>query len=157
MAKKFTASAETLRPDVKYGNKAISKFVNCLMLKGKKSIAEKIFYTSMDIIEKKMKNEKPNEVFIQALDNLKPDIEVRSRRVGGQTYQVPTQVNAKRRQSLAIKWLLDVARKKKGRPMADRLAAEIMNAYNKEGDAITKRANVHKMAEANKLFAHFAW
>ncbi len=157
MAKRFTASEKTLKPDAKYGNKVISKFINCLMQKGKKSIAEKVFYDSMEIVAKKVKDEKPGDIFLKALENVKPDIEVRSRRVGGQTYQVPTPVSAKRRQALAMKWLLEIARKKKGRPMAERLAGEIINAFNKEGEAITKRANVHKMAEANKLFAHFAW
>lgn len=157
MSKKHTASDKILKPDSKYGNKVISKFINALMHEGKKSVAEKIFYDAMDFLEDKMKGKKPNEVFLQAVENLKPDIEVRSKRVGGQTYQVPVPVNAKRRQSLAMKWLLEVARAKKGRPMAERLAAEVMNAFKKEGDAITKRENVHKMAEANKLFAHFAW
>jgi small subunit ribosomal protein S7 len=157
MAKKTTASVATLKPDVKYGSKVISKFINCLMYEGKKSTAEKVFYDALDVLGKKMKDEKPEEVFLKALDNLKPEIEVRSKRVGGQTYQVPMPVSPKRRQALAIKWLLEVARGKKGRAMAQKLADEVIAAYKKEGDAMTKRENVHKMAEANKLFAHFAW
>jgi small subunit ribosomal protein S7 len=157
MAKRTTASVAMLKPDVKYGNKVIAKFINCLMYEGKKTVAESIFYDALDALGKKIKDEKPEDVFLKALENLKPEIEVRSKRVGGQTYQVPMPVSPKRRQALAMKWLREVARGKKGRTMAQKLADEIIAAYKKEGDAITKRENVHKMAEANKLFAHFAW
>ncbi len=157
MSKKFTASKETLKPDVRYNDIVVSKFINCLMLQGKKSTAERIFYNAMDIIGKKVKEPKPVEVFRTALDNVKPEIEVRSKRVGGQTYQVPCPVSPKRRQSLGIKWIIGATRSKKGKPIAERLATELMNAFNKEGDSITKRENIHKMAEANRLFAHFAW
>jgi len=157
MAKKTTASVAILKPDVRHSSKVISKFINCMMYEGKKTVAERIFYDALDALGKKIKDEKPEEVFQKALDNLKPEIEVRSKRVGGQTYQVPMPVSPKRRQALAMKWLLGVARGKKGRTMAQKLADEIIAAYKKEGDAITKRENVHKMAEANKLFAHFAW
>lgn len=157
MRKKRTASEKTLKPDVRFGDKIVSKFINCVMLEGKKSTAEKVFYDAIDIIGKKIKKPEPIEVFRTALENVKPEIQVRSRRVGGQTYQVPMAVSARRRQSLAIKWIVDAARSKKGKPMAVKLANEIVAAFNKEGDAITKRENVHKMAEANRLFAHFAW
>ncbi len=157
MPKKFTASQKTLKPDVRFGDLIVSKFINCLMLQGKKSTAEKVFYGALDIIGGKINEPEAIEVFRTALENVRPEIEVRSRRVGGQTYQVPCPVNAKRKQSLAIKWLITATRSKKGKPMAQRLATEIINAFKKEGDAVTKRENVHKMAEANRLFAHFAW
>jgi len=157
MAKKFTASAQQLKPDSKFGSLLASKFINCMMWEGKKSVAQRVFYDAMEIIEKKMKDVPPKEVFETALGNVKPYIEVRSKRVGGATYQVPMQVNQKRQQSLAIRWILEAARAKKGRPMAQRLADEFMAAYKKEGAAMTTRENIHRMAEANKAFAHFAW
>ena len=155
--KKPTASAETLKPDPRYKDKLVSKFINCIMHKGKKSVAQGIFYRTMDIIEQKIKGKEPLEVFKTAVENIKPLIEVRSKRVGGATYQVPIEVSRKRQLSLAIRWILDAARAKKGRPMAERLADELMAAHNKEGGAYTTRENVHRMAEANKAFAHFAW
>jgi small subunit ribosomal protein S7 len=127
------------------------------MLDGKKSVAHRVFYDAMDRIEKKITDAPPNEVFETALSNIKPEIEVRSKRVGGANYQVPMQVNPKRRQSLAIRWLLAATRKKAGRPMSHRLADELMAAYRKEGDAMQQREMVHRMADANKAFAHFAW
>jgi len=157
MAKKFTASAQQLKPDSKYGSLLASKFINCMMWEGKKSVAQRVFYDAMAIIEKKMKDVPPKDVFETAISNVKPYIEVRSKRVGGATYQVPMQVNQKRQQSLAIRWILEAARSKKGRPMAQRLAEELMAAYKKEGAAMTTRENIHRMAEANKAFAHFAW
>ena len=155
--KKPTASAETLKADSRYKDKLVSKFINCLMHCGKKSTAETAFYGAMDIIEQKMKGKDPLEVFKGAVENVKPMIEVRSKRVGGATYQVPMEVNRKRQQSLAIRWILDATRAKKGRPVCERLAEELMAASNKEGAAYTTRDNVHRMAEANKAFAHFAW
>ena len=157
MAKKFTASVEQLKPDPKFGNKLVSKFVNCLMWDGKKSISQQIFYDAMDIIGKKVKDAEPLEVFEKAINNVKPMIEVRSKRVGGSSYQVPMQVNPRRQQTLAFRWILASCRGKKGKPMSQRLAAELMDAYNETGNAIMTRDNVHKMAEANKAFAHFAW
>jgi len=157
MAKKFTASAKQLKPDPKFGNILAAKFINCMMWRGKKSVAQRTFYEALEIIGKRVKDTPPIEVFQTALENVKPYIEVRSKRVGGATYQVPMQVSQKRRQSLAIRWLLQVARAKKGRPMAARLAEELLAAYRREGAAVTMRQNVHKMAEANKAFAHFAW
>jgi small subunit ribosomal protein S7 len=157
MAKKFTASVETLKPDPKFGNVLAAKFINCMMWQGKKSVAQRIFYDALEIIAKKVKDAEPIVVFETALNNVKPYLEVRSKRVGGATYQVPMQVNRKRQQSLAIRWILGAARDKGGKAMCIRLADELMAAYRKEGTAMTTRENVHKMAEANKAFAHFAW
>lgn len=157
MAKKFTASSSQLRPDAVYNSKLVGKFINCLMHDGKKSIANKVFYDSMDIIKGRLKDVEPLEVFETAINNVKPQLEVRSKRVGGASYQVPMQVRPKRQQSLAFRWILVSARSKKGKPMKVRLAAELMDAYKKEGAAMTTRENVHRMAEANKAFAHFAW
>ena len=128
-----------------------------MMWQGKKAAAQRVFYGAMDLIAEKVKDAQPLEVFTQAVDNVKPRIEVRSKRVGGATYQVPMQVNEKRRLSLAIRWILEAARGRKGKPMADRLAEELLAAYKREGTAIQTRENVHRMAEANKAFAHFAW
>lgn len=158
--KRFTASTEQLRGDPRYDNRLASKFINCLMRKGEKSVAQRVFYGAMDRIAKKITDVSPLEVFETAVDNVKPEIEVRSRRVGGANYQVPMQVSSKRRQSLAIRWILDATRsnrRRQGRPMADQLANELMAAYRKEGDAMSTRENVHRMADANKAFAHFAW
>ena len=157
MAKRFTASAIQLKPDPRYDSKLVSKFVNCLMCDGKKSVAQRVFYSAMDIIAKRLPDEEPLNVFTQAVDNVKPGIEVRSKRVGGATYQVPTPVNSKRQQTLSIRWLLEVACSKKGRPIDVRLADEFIAAHRREGAAMTKRENVHRMADANKAFAHFAW
>ncbi len=155
--KRFTSSASTLRPDPKYHSKLVSKFINCIMVDGKKWASRRIFYDAMDIIAKKIKDEPPVEVFKKAIENAKPLIEVRSKRVGGATYQVPMQVNSKRQLSLAIRWIRDSIRSGKGQPMATRLANEILAAYRGEGTAMTTRENIHRMAEANKAFAHFAW
>jgi len=155
--KKFTASEDMLKPDPRFNSKLVSKFVNCLMWDGKKAVAQKIFYGAMDSVTKKMKDVPPLEVFETAISNIKPYVEVRSRRVGGANYQVPMQVNKKRQQSLAFRWLLAACRDAGGRPMAHRLADELMAAYKKEGNAMKKRDDTHRMAEANKAFAHFAW
>jgi small subunit ribosomal protein S7 len=154
---KRTASAETLKPDPRYNNKLASKFINCLMWQGKKATAMRIFYGALDQIKKRMPNEEPIEVFVQAVEHVKPTVEVRSKRVGGATYQVPMQVNKTRQQSLALRWIIGAARGKVGRPMYLRLADELMAAYRREGEAMTKRENTIKMAEANKAFSHFAW
>ncbi|MFO0901409.1 MAG: 30S ribosomal protein S7 [Pirellulales bacterium] len=153
----ITASSSTLKPDPVYKSLLASKFVNCLMYDGKKAVAQRLFYDALDIIKNKLPDRDPIEVFTQAVENVKPYIEVRSRRVGGAAYQVPMQVNRNRQQSLAIRWLLLACREKKGRPMALKLAEELMAAYNREGAAVTRRENVHRMADANKAFAHFAW
>ena len=156
MAKR-TASAETLKPDPRYHSVLASKFTNCLMWGGKKATAHRIFYGAMDQIKKRMPDMNPIDVFTQAVENVKPTVEVRSKRVGGATYQVPMQVNRTRQQSLAIRWLIGAARSKAGRPMFLRLADEFMAAYRREGEAMTKRENTIKMADANKAFSHFAW
>ncbi|HUW83772.1 MAG TPA: 30S ribosomal protein S7 [Phycisphaerae bacterium] len=155
--KKWTKSEEQLLPDARYSSKLVSKFINCLMAKGKKSVATRVFYGAMDMVESRVKDASPLEVFEAAVDNVKPRIEVRSKRVGGSNYQVPTPVNRKRQTALAIRWILQAARSKKGRPMAQRLAQEFMDAHRQEGAAMSTRDNVHRMADANKAFAHFAW
>jgi small subunit ribosomal protein S7 len=156
MAKR-TASAETLKPDPRYGSKLASKFINCLMWQGKKGTAQRVFYNALDQIKKRMPDANPIDVFTQAVEHVKPTVEVRSKRVGGATYQVPMQVNKTRQQSLAIRWIIGASRGKSGRPMYLRLADELMAAYRREGEAMTKRENTIKMAESNKAFAHFAW
>jgi small subunit ribosomal protein S7 len=128
-----------------------------MMWDGKKSVAQRIFYDAMEIISKKIKDTEPLEVFETAINNVKPLIEVRSKRVGGASYQVPMQVSPKRQQSLAFRWILQSARAKKGKPMREHLASELIDAYNEHGGAMTTRENIHRMAEANKAFAHFAW
>jgi small subunit ribosomal protein S7 len=155
--KKFTASERMLKPDPRFNSKLVSKFVNCLMWDGKKSVAQGIFYGAMDIVKEKAKDVQPLEVFETAINNIKPFVEVRSRRVGGANYQVPMQVNRKRQQSLAFRWLLAACRDQGGRPMAQRLADELLAAYRKEGKAMNTREQTHRMADANKAFAHFAW
>ncbi|MDR1142272.1 MAG: 30S ribosomal protein S7 [Planctomycetaceae bacterium] len=154
---RITASKKQLKPDPVYNSILASKFINCLMWDGKKTAAQGVFYSALDIIKEKISEKSPIEVFHQALDNVKPNIEVRSKRVGGASYQVPMTVQKNRQQSLAIRWILMAVRDKKGLPTHEKLASELVNAYNKEGTAITKRENVHRMAEANKAFAHFAW
>jgi small subunit ribosomal protein S7 len=154
---KRTASITTLKPDPIYNSKLAAKFVNCLMWQGKKPTAERIFYGALEQIKKRMPDANPIEVFTQAVEHIKPPIEVRSKRVGGATYQVPMQVNKTRQQSLSIRWIIQAARGKAGRPMFLRLADELMAAYRKEGESYTKRENTIKMAESNKAFAHFAW
>ena len=157
MAKKVTASSDVLKPDSKFNSRLISKFINCMMWGGKKSAAQDVFYSAMEIVTEKIKEIPPLEIFETAINNVKPTLEVRSKRVGGASYQVPMQVSPKRQQSLAFRWILASARGKKGKPMAQRLASELSDAYNRTGGAMTMRENVHRMAEANKAFAHFAW
>ena len=157
MAKKFTASQQQLKPDPKYNSKLVAKFINCLMTGGKKSVAQQVFYDAMDVISKKVSDVGELEAFETAVNNVKPLLEVRSKRIGGASYQVPMQVNAKRQQALAFRWLIQAARAKKGKPMYQRLSSELIDAYNKHGDTMTVRENVHRVAEANKAFARFAW
>jgi small subunit ribosomal protein S7 len=154
---KFKSTERFLREDPRFKNLIISKFINQMMWEGKKSVARNIVYEAMDTIPKKVKDVEPLEVFLQAISNVKPQVEVRSKRVGGATYQVPMEVNRKRQQALAIRQIILQARSRKGKPMAQRLADEICDAFNRQGASVTWRDNVHKMAEANKLFAHFAW
>ena len=156
-SKTRTASYDKLAPDTRYNSLLLSKFINCLMHNGKKSVAQKVFYDAMDLIARRLPDDNPIDVFTRAVENVKPIIEVRSKRVGGATYQVPMQVNKVRQQTLSVRWILMAAREKKGRPMAVKLADELIAAYNRDGAAITRRENVHRMADANKAFAHFAW
>lgn len=153
----ITASRTQLKPDPKFDSLLASKFINCLMWDGKKTIAQAVFYNAMEEIKKRVPEQEPIEVFNQAVENVKPHVEVRSKRVGGASYQVPMQVNRSRQQSLAIRWILLAIREKKGRPTHLRLADELVAAFNREGAAVTRRENTHRMADANKAFAHFAW
>lgn len=143
-------------PDSKYNNKLVSKFTKSIMRDGKKSIAESIIYDAFDIIKQKT-NESPVKIFEQALENVKPMIEVKSRRVGGSTYQIPTEVRPSRRTALGIRWIIDFARKRSEKSMAIKLAAELLDAANKKGAAVKKKDDTHKMADANKAFAHYRW
>ena len=157
MAMKYKSTERFLKPDPRYGNVLASKFINCLMERGKKNTARGIFYGALDIIKEKIKDVEPLQVFTQAIENVKPQLEVRSKRVGGATYQVPMEVGRKRQQSLAFRWIITAAFEEKGKPMHVKLANELLAAYKKEGKAISVRENTHKMAEANKAFAHFSW
>ena len=154
---RITASRKQLVGDPKFDSLLASKFINVLMWDGKKSTAQRVFYDALDLVGERINEPEPIEIFDTAINNIKPDIEVRSKRVGGASYQVPMQVSRNRQQSLAIRWLLMAVREKKGRPTSQKLADEIVNAFNREGVAMTRRENVHRMAEANKAFAHFAW
>jgi len=155
--KKWTNSATQLKPDMRFNSKLVSKFINSIMYQGKKSTATNIFYDALDIVAKRVKDAAPNEVFERAIENCKPSVEVRSKRVGGSNYQVPMPVNRRRQQSLAFRWIRDAARAKKGKPMSESLAQEIVDAFKGEGTAVTTRDNMHRMADANKAFSHFAW
>jgi small subunit ribosomal protein S7 len=154
---RITASRKQLKPDPVHGSLLAAKFINCLMWDGKKSTAQQIFYEALVIVKERLADQEPIDVFTQAIENVKPNIEVRSKRVGGAAYQVPMQVNRNRQQSLAIRWLLQAVRDKKGRPTKVKLADELVSAFNREGTAMTRRENVHRMADANKAFAHFGW
>ena len=156
MSRKKSAPKKLNVVDPKYKSVIIPKLINSLMYDGKKTIAEKIVYDAIDKIKSKSKDE-PITVFNQAISNIKPTVEVRSRRVGGATYQVPVEVKAKRSQALAIRWLIDSARKRKDKNMSDKIFNELYDAYEKKGAAVKKKEDVHKMAESNKAFAHFRW
>jgi small subunit ribosomal protein S7 len=152
-----TAGHTMLAPDVRFNSLLVSKFVNCLMHDGKKATAIRVFYDAMDLIKKRIPDVDPLVVFTDAINNVKPALEVRSRRVGGANYQVPMQVKSSRQQSLAIRWILAAIRGKAGRPTYQRLADELVAASRREGEAMAKREQTVKMAEANKAFSHFAW
>ncbi len=154
MPRKGHLKKRGLLPDTRYGSQAISKFINGLMTGGKKSVAEKVMYTALDIAAERV-NTEPFEVFKKAMDNVKPLVEVRPRRVGGATYQIPVEVVPERAQLLAIRWIINYSRSKKGMPMSERLAREFVDAYKGEGSSIKKREDTHKMAEANRAFAHY--
>ena len=156
MSRKKKAPKRIFYPDTRYQSLLLSKFVNFVMFDGKKSTAEKIIYTALEQINSKTK-EDPIKVFNDAVNNIRPNLEVRSRRVGGATYQVPVEVKTKRSQTLALKWLLDAARNRKNKTMSDKLFNELLDASQKKGSAIKKREDTHKMAESNKAFAHYRW
>ena len=156
MSRKKSSSKKNISLDVKYNSPIIPKLINSLMYDGKKTIAEKIVYDAIDKIKSKSKDE-PIAIFNQAITNIKPTVEVRSRRVGGATYQVPVEVKSKRSQALAIRWLIDASRKRKDKKMSDKIFNEIYDAYQNRGSAIKKKEDTHKMAESNKAFAHFRW
>ena len=156
MSRRRAAEKRTILPDHKYKDLVLAKFMNRIMLDGKKSTSERIVYGAFDIVSKKT-DKTPIDFFHEALNNVKPALEVRSRRVGGATYQVPVEVKSKRAQALAIRWLVESARKRKDKHMADKIFNELYDAYEKKGAAVKKREDVHKMAESNKAFAHFRW
>ena len=157
MPRKYESTEKFLRPDPLYNSRLVSRFINCIMYDGKKSVAQSVVYEALDLLKKKIPDREPLECFTVALDNVKPMVEVRSRRVGGATLQVPHEVKRSRQQSLAIRWLIAASRSKKGKPMFHKLADEFMAAYRREGEAMAKRETTIKMAEANKAFSHFAW
>ncbi len=154
--RKQRAPKRDVAPDAKYNSKVVASFINMIMKKGKKSLAERIVYRSFDIVNEKLKKD-PLEVFQKAVENVRPLLEVKSRRVGGATYQVPVDVNSRRGATLALRWMRNYARAKSGRPMEQKLADEIIDAYKRQGAAIKKREDTHRMAEANKAFAHYRW
>lgn len=156
MSRRHAAEKREILPDPKYGDLVVSKFMNCLMQDGKKSVAERIVYGAFDVISRKAGGD-PVRVFHDALDNVKPVIEVRSRRVGGATYQVPVEVRNERRQALAIRWIIDSVRNRNENTMVDRLSGELLDASNNRGNAVKKREDTHRMAEANKAFSHYRW
>ena len=156
MSRRHRAEKRVINPDPKYGDLILSKFMNNLMTQGKKSVAEGIVYGAFDLVIAKSKAD-PIQLFHQALDNVAPAIEVRSRRVGGATYQVPVEVRAERRQALAIRWIIIAARGRNEKTMVERLSAELMDAGNNRGTAVKKREDTHKMAEANRAFSHYRW
>ena len=156
MSRRHAAEKREILPDAKFGDSVLSKFMNNLMIDGKKSVAERIVYSALERIEAKVKRA-PVELFHEALDNIKPAVEVRSRRVGGATYQVPVEVRTERREALAIRWLIAAARNRNENTMEERLAGELLDAVNGRGSAVKKREDTHKMADANKAFSHYRW
>ena len=156
MSRRHAAEKREILPDAKYGDRVVSKFMNNLMIDGKKSVAERIVYNAFERVEGRLKKA-PVEVFHEALDNIKPSVEVRSRRVGGATYQVPVEVRPERREALAIRWLITAAKNRNENTMEERLAGELLDAVNGRGTAVKKREDTHKMAEANRAFSHYRW
>jgi len=157
LSRRRKAVKREILPDPRYKDMVLAKFVRALMLDGKKNTAEKLIYSSFDIIDKKQKDKSPIEIFKTAIDNVQPQIETRSRRVGGATYQVPVEVSPRRKQALAIRWIIDAARKRNENTMIDRLAGELLDASLKRGASIKKNEDTRKMAEANRAFAHYRW
>ena len=156
MSRRRAAEKRQILPDPKYKDLVVAKFTNSLMLQGKKSVAERIIYGAFELIEKKA-GQDPLKTFHEAIENVKPSVEVRSRRVGGATYQIPIEVRTLRRQALAIRWIVDLARKRSENTMTERLSGELLDAANNRGTAVKKREDTHKMAEANKAFSHYRW
>ena len=156
MSRRHAAEKREILPDAKYGDRVVSKFMNNLMTDGKKSVAETIVYNAFERVQTKVRRE-PVEIFHEALDNIKPSVEVRSRRVGGATYQVPVEVRPERREALAIRWLIDASKKRNEHTMEERLAGELADAVQNRGSAVKKREDTHKMADANKAFSHYRW
>jgi small subunit ribosomal protein S7 len=156
MSRRHAAEKRQVLPDAKFGDTVLTKFMNNLMIDGKKSVAESIVYNALERVEKRIKRS-PIDVFREALDNIKPSVEVRSRRVGGATYQVPVDVRPERREALAIRWLITAARKRNEKTMEERLAGELSDAVQNRGNAVKKREDTHKMADANKAFSHYRW
>ncbi|WP_316861786.1 30S ribosomal protein S7 [uncultured Cohaesibacter sp.] len=156
MSRRHSAEKRVINPDPKFGDIVISKFMNSIMLDGKKSVSERIVYGALDSVEGKLKQD-PVEVFHTALENVMPQVEVRSRRVGGATYQVPVDVRTERKQALAIRWIIAAARNRNERTMIDRLSGELLDAFNNRGSAVKKREDTHRMAEANRAFSHYRW
>ena len=156
MSRRRAAEKRKILPDPKYKDLVVAKFTNSLMLDGKKSVAERIIYGAFDLIEKKA-GQDPLKTFLEAIENVKPGVEVRSRRVGGATYQIPIEVRSERRQALAIRWIVDLARQRSEDTMTERLSGELQDASNNRGAAVKKREDTHKMAEANKAFSHYRW
>ena len=156
MSRKRRAPKRIFYPDAKYGSLVLAKFINFIMNDGRKDTAEKIIYSTLNKIKEKTKND-PIKIFNEAIENIRPNLEVRSRRVGGATYQVPVEVRTKRSQTLALRWLLEATRKRKNKTMSDKLFNELMDASQKKGAAFKKREDTHRMAESNKAFAHYRW
>lgn len=164
MPKQFTASESQLKPDPRYQDLTVAKFINCMMRGGKKATAQRVVYDAFDALQVRLDKEKSDalpktsiELFHKAIENVRPSVEVRSKRVGGANYQVPMQLNRRRAQSLTFRWIIEAVREEKGKPVAVRLAKELFDAAKNEGKAVTTRENTHRMADANKAFAHFAW
>lgn len=157
MPRRKITEKRTINPDPRYNSVLVSKFTHGIMERGKKSVAQKIFYGAMDIIEKQVTDEEPIAVFDKAMEMVRPKVEVKSRRVGGATYQVPVEVRPERRNALAIRWIISFAKARSGKSMSEKLAAELLDAYNERGGSVKKRDDTHRMAEANKAFAHYRW
>jgi small subunit ribosomal protein S7 len=157
MPRRKITERRTIEPDPRYNSVLVSKFTNGIMERGKKSVAQKIFYGAMDIIEQQVSDAEPIEVFDKAMDKVRPKVEVKSRRVGGATYQVPVEVRPERRNALAIRWIISFAKARSGKTMPEKLAAELLDASNERGGSVKKRDDTHRMAEANKAFAHYRW
>jgi small subunit ribosomal protein S7 len=157
MPRRKITEKRTINPDPRYNSVLVSKFTHGIMERGKKSVAQKIFYEAMDIIDKQVADAEPIAVFDKAMEMVRPKVEVKSRRVGGATYQVPVEVRAERRNALAIRWIISFAKSRSGKSMSEKLAAELLDAYNERGGSVKKRDDTHRMAEANKAFAHYRW